>query len=165
MGCWVICQNIFLIFKNLFYLLLDAQSKTSKHAIGFVAHCMYLTGTLPCQNCGYCRGAHPPGLQSTPLGPSWPTPSFMPTTTLWVTGLGLLDPTWPTPNLGTREWSGCSAWAEAESRTLCPSPRDCGSPSSCTPDIQSSPGIQCVTDNYNYKIISYLSWSQARLVD
>ena len=39
MGCWVICHNIFLIFENLFYLILDAQSKTSKHAIGFVAHC------------------------------------------------------------------------------------------------------------------------------
>ena len=59
--------------------------------------------TLPCQNCGYCRGAHPPGLWSTPLGPSWPTPSFMPTLTLWVTSLSLLDLTWPTPNLGTRE--------------------------------------------------------------
>ena len=28
--------------------------------------------TLPCQNCGYCRGVHLPRLQSTPLGPSWP---------------------------------------------------------------------------------------------
>ena len=33
---------MFLIFENLFYLLLDAQSKTSKHAIGFVAHCIYV---------------------------------------------------------------------------------------------------------------------------
>ena len=60
-------------------------------------------GTLPCQNCSYCRGARPPRLWSTPSGPSWPTPGSMPTLTLWVTGLSLLNLTWPTPNLGTSE--------------------------------------------------------------
>ena len=37
---WHIGKYLY-IFQNLFCLLLDAQSKTSKHVNSFVAHCMY----------------------------------------------------------------------------------------------------------------------------
>ena len=33
-------KNICMILTILIYLLLDAQSKTSKHVNGFVAHCI-----------------------------------------------------------------------------------------------------------------------------